>query len=121
MTMNVRYFTSPEGEEMAVLPKAEFDALSEMVDHATALSDYRGGRLPGLTPDETRAFIEAPSPLSFWRRYRGLTQGALSQAAGVAQNYLSELENRKRAGSVEVWLKLSRALDLPVEQIVDAD
>jgi DNA-binding XRE family transcriptional regulator len=121
MTMNVRYFTSPEGQEMAVLPKAEFEALSEMVEHASALSEYRSGKLPGLTPDETRAFIEAPSPLSFWRRYRGLTQSALSQAAGVAQNYLSELENGKRAGSMEVWLKLSRVLDLPVEQIVDAD
>jgi DNA-binding XRE family transcriptional regulator len=121
MIMNVRYFTSPEGEEMAVLPKAEFEALSEMVDHASALSEYRSGKLPGLTPDETRAFIEAPSPLAFWRRYRGLTQIALSQAAGVAQNYLSELENGRRAGSVEVWLRLSRALDLPVEQIVGAD
>jgi len=98
----------------------EFDALSEMVDHATAISEYRGGKLPGLTPDQTRAFVEAPSPLAFWRRHRGLTQSALSQAAGLAQNYLSELENGKRAGSVEVWLKLSRALDLPVEQIVDA-
>jgi DNA-binding XRE family transcriptional regulator len=121
MIMNVRYFTSPEGEEMAVLPKAEFDALSEMVDHATAVCEYRSGKLPGLTPDETRAFIEAPSPLAFWRRYRDLTQSALSQAAGVAQNYLSELENGKRAGSVEVWLRLGRALDLPVEQIADAE
>lgn len=119
--MNVRYFTTPEGKEMAVLPKVEFDAMTELVQHTTAVSDYRAGKLPGLTPDETRAFVDAASPLAFWRRYRGLTQTALSREAGVTQNYLSELENGKRTGSVEVWLRLARALDLPVEHVVDAD
>jgi DNA-binding XRE family transcriptional regulator len=119
--MNVRYFTSPEGQEMAVLPRADLEAMTEAANHAAAISDYRSGKLPGLTPRETLAFVEAPSPLAFWRRYRGLTQMALAEAAGISQNYLSELERGKRSGSVELWLRLGRELRLPVDQIVDAD
>lgn len=119
--MNVRYVTTPEGEEMAVLPRAQFEALTEAVDHARAVAGYSAGRIPGLTPDEARQLIVAVSPLSFWRKYRHLTQVALADRASIAQNYLSEIENGKRAGPVELWLRLSRILDVPVDALVDDD
>ena len=119
--MNVRFVTTPEGEEMAVLPRAEFEALTEAVDHARAVAAYRAGRVPGLSPDEARQLVTAVSPLSFWRKYRGMTQAALAQQASIAQNYLSDIENGKRAGPVELWLRLSSVLDVPVEALVDED
>jgi DNA-binding XRE family transcriptional regulator len=119
--MNVRYYTTPEGDEMAVLPRAEFEALSEAAVHSSAMNEYLSGRLPGLTPDETRAFVSAASPLAFWRKKRALTQSTLASEVGIAQNYLSDLENGKRSGPVEVWLKLSRILQVPVEALVDED
>ena len=119
--MNVQYFTTPGGEEMAVLPRAELAALSDAADHARALTDFRAGQAPGLTPQETREFVAAPSPLAFWRKRRGLTQAALAARVEIAQNYLSDLENGKRSGPVETWLKLARALDMRVEDLVDAD
>jgi len=117
--LNVRYVTTPDGEEMAVLPRAQFEALTEAVDHAKAVADYRAGRVPGLTPDEARQLVVAVSPLSFWRKHRRFTQAALADQASIAQNYLSEIENGKRAGPVELWLRLSHILDVPVEALVD--
>lgn len=119
--MNVRYFTDPDGMEMAVLPKEELEDLRDAADHARAVADYRSGRLPGLSGADALALAEASSPLSFWRKHRGLTQAQLARDAGIAQNYLSELETGKRAGPVELWLRISHILDLPVEDIVDAD
>ncbi|MBN9034550.1 MAG: helix-turn-helix transcriptional regulator [Rhizobiales bacterium] len=119
--MTVQYFTTPKGEEMAVLPRAELEALTEAAEHARALADYRAGRMPGLTSEQAREFVAAPSPLAFWRKQAGLTQVALASAAGIAQNYLSDLENGKRAGPVELWLNLSRVLDVPVEALVEAE
>lgn len=119
--MTAQYFTTPTGEEMAVLPRTELEALTQAADHARAVADYHAGRLPGLSAAQTREFIAAPSPLSFWRKHRGLTQSALAAKVGLAQNYLSDVENGKRSGPVELWLKLSRALDLPVEVLVDEE
>ena len=117
--MGVSFFTTPKGVELAVLPRAEFEALTEAAEHAQMTADYRAGRIPGLTPDETRMLLAAPTPLSFWRKKRDLTQGALGLEVGVAQTYISELENGNRTGPVEVWVKLARALQLPIECLID--
>ncbi|HMQ58883.1 MAG TPA: helix-turn-helix transcriptional regulator [Rhizobiaceae bacterium] len=117
--MNTRFLVTPNGEELAVLPRAEYDEMIEAVARTRDVADYRAGYLPGLTPAETREYVEAPTPLSFWRKYRGFTQADLAARVKIGQGYLSDIENGKRAGPVELWLKLSRALDLPIEAIVD--
>ncbi|TPK42120.1 helix-turn-helix transcriptional regulator [Mesorhizobium sp. B2-5-4] len=38
---------------------------------------------------------------------------------GVTQNYLSDIENGKRGGDVTLWLRIARALELPIESLVD--
>lgn len=119
--MNVQYFTTPAGEEMAILPRAEFEALAEASAHARDVEDYRSGRLPGLSPEQARALVEASSPLAFWRKFRGLTQSALAARVSITQNYMSDIENGRRAGPVELWLKLSQALAVPLEALVDTD
>ena len=49
----------------------------------------------------------------------GLTQAALAERIGVAQNNLSDVESSKRTGRIGLWLKLSAALGVPVEVLVD--
>lgn len=116
---NVAYVTTPGGEELAILPRSELEALRESLDHAQALGSFRAGQMPGLTPDETRALVIAASPLAFWRRYRKQTQAVLAASVGITQNYLSDIENGKRGGDVALWLRLARMLELPVESLVD--
>jgi hypothetical protein len=101
--MNIRYFTTPEGDEMAILPRAELEALSEAAEHAGAMTDYLAGRLPGLTPDDARAFVAANSPLAFWRGKRGLTQSALAAEIGEAPTWgrHRRVDHHLRMGDVE--------------------
>lgn len=106
---------------MVILPRAEFQALQESAEHAVAIASYRSGRMPGLSPAETRQLIEAPSPLAFWRRRAGLTQKELAEKVGVKQGYLSDLENGRRAGPVEIWCKIGQALSVPIEALIDSE
>ena len=98
--MSVAYVRTPGGEELAILPRTELEALKDAVEHAHAIAAYRSGQLPGLSPDEARSLLEAASPLAFWRKYRKQTQAVLAGSVGIAQNYLSEIENGKRGGDV---------------------
>ena len=119
--MSLSFFTTPSGDEMAVLPRAELDALRDAVARARDIAAYEAGRMPGLSPEEALDFARSPSPLAFWRKRARLTQAALAASVGVTQNYLSEIENGKRSGPVGLWLKLSAALGVPVEALVDED
>ena len=78
-------------------------------------------RLPGLSPEEARALLAAASPLAFWRKYRKQTQTSLAGIVGVTQNYLSEIENGKRGGRCHLWLRIAKALELPIEALIDED
>jgi DNA-binding XRE family transcriptional regulator len=125
--MNVSFLTTPGGEELALIPRAEFETLKaaaeriEAMEHAKAVADYRDGKVPGLTPGEALAFASAVSPLAFWRKRAGLTQGVLAERVSVTQNYLSDLETGKRSGPVNLWLKLSAALGAPIEVLVEEE
>jgi DNA-binding XRE family transcriptional regulator len=116
---HISYVRTPGGEELAILPRAELEQMIVAVNHAKALADYRSGRDPGLTADEMRELLAASSPLAFWRRKRGLTQAQLAKEAGVAQNYVSDLERGKREGSPVQWLRIARILRIPIEDLID--
>lgn len=119
--MSIHYFTTPKGEEMAVLPRAELDALTDRAARASEVAAYRDGKATGFTAEEALAFANAVSPLAFWRAKSGKTQTALASEVGISQNMLSAIENGKRGGDVGLWLRLSRALGVTVDQLVDED
>lgn len=113
---------TPGGEELVVLPLAEYEALvdaRDTIDHAATLAEIAGGRQEALTAEEVEAALAEPSPLAFWRKRRGLTQAALAQAAGISQPYLAGLEQAKRKGNPELLLRLARALSVRMEDLVE--
>jgi len=113
---------TPGGEELVVVAKAEFDAMRDALDaseHARAMAEIASGREELLTIEEVAAALAAPTPLAFWRRKRSLTQAALAKTAGISQSYLAALEAGRRKGDPGLFLRLSRALRVRMEDLVD--
>jgi DNA-binding XRE family transcriptional regulator len=113
---------TPNGEELVVLPRAEYEALVERADHEAedaddvAIYDARkaagGGVLP---PEVSAAILRGETRLKAIRNWRGETQLHLSSKTGIGQGYLSDLESGRRAGTTETIAKLAQALSVPVE------
>lgn len=113
--------TTPAGEELVLVPRAEFEAMQRLKaasDHAAAVAGAQAGVLETLSPDEVREALSASTPLAFWRRKRGLTQAALAQMAGVSQPYIAGLERGARKGNPALFLRLARALTVRMEDLV---
>ena len=102
---------------MSRTPKAPQDAL-DAAHHNRAMADIASGATEVLSADEVLAFLDAASPLAFWRGKRGLTQAALADAAGISQNYLAGLEAGSRKCDPALFLRLARALAVRIEDIV---
>ena len=113
---------TPNGEELVVLPRAEYEALVERADHEAedaddvAIYDARkaagGGVLP---PEVSAAILRGESRLKAIRNWRDETQLHLSFKTGIGQGYLSDLESGRRTGTPETIAKLAQALSVPVE------
>ena len=55
------------------------------------------------------------------REKRGMTQVSLATAVGVAQGYISALENGLYSPSFEILIKLAKALNCSLDELVDMD
>ncbi len=116
---------TPNGEELVVLPRAEYEALVEHADHAAedaddvAIYDARKAELAAggmvLPQEVSAAILRGEDRLKAIRAWRGETQRDLNVKTGIGQGYLSDLENGRRTGPPETLAKLAQALNVPVE------
>jgi len=87
-------------------------------DAEAAMRAVAAGTLQTLSGDDVDAYLAAPTPVAFWRKHRGWTQADLAGAIGVSQPYLAQLENGRREGSVSIYRRLARQLDLSVDELL---
>lgn len=117
---------TPDGEELVVLTRAEYEALLERADHETedaddvAIYDARKAELAVggdgvLPPEVSAAILRGDSRLKAIRKWRDETQLHLEFKTGIGQGYLSDLESGRRTGTPETIAKLAEALNVPVE------
>ncbi len=116
---------TPNGEELVVLPRAEYEALLDRADSEAedaddvAVYDARKEGLAAggvvLPPEVSAAILRGESRLKAIRNWRDETQLHLSFKTGLGQGYLSDLESGRRPGTPATIAKLAQALDVPVE------
>ena len=117
---------TPGGEDIVILSRAEYEALTaeseDRTDAARAravLAHLEAGEEELLTGAELDALLAAPTPLAFWRRKRGLTQAVLAREAGIAQGFLSEIEAGKKTGDVGTLRRIAQALNIRLDDLVE--
>lgn len=126
---DLQIIRTPNGEELVVLSRADYEALRALADDAAedaddvAIYDARMAELAsspdGLLPAEVSAFLlKGDSLLKALRRWRGRSQVEIAEATGIGQGYLSDLESRRRAGTPETLEKLAKALEVPVGWLI---
>ena len=120
---------TPQGDDIVILSRAEFDALTtgrrdeDTADAAYAnriLADIESGTETLLTGEQANQLLNAKTPLAFWRKHRGITQQALSKLIGVAQGFVSEIENGTKTGDVQTLAAIARALAISLDDLVIA-
>lgn len=117
---------TPQGDDIVILSRAEYDALTggrreNAADAAhanTILASIASGTETLLTSEQADRLLDAKTPLAFWRRHRGITQQALSKSIGVAQGFISEIENGTKTGDVQTLAAMARALAISLDDLV---
>jgi transcriptional regulator with XRE-family HTH domain len=120
---------TPQGDDIVILSRAEYDALAlgrrdeDAADAAHAnsiLADIESGTETLLTSEQANQLLSAKTPLAFWRKRRGMTQQALSKSIGVAQGFVSEIENGTKTGDVQTLANMARVLAISLDDLVIA-
>jgi len=127
--MSVQFIKTPGGEEIAVLPRAEYEELlakaaavdDEAEDAADiAMYDARKAELSPVLPQEVSSrMLRGESLLKAVRNWRDKTQAYIEFKTGIGQGYLSDLETGRRKGTPETLTKLAEVYGVPKEWFVD--
>jgi DNA-binding XRE family transcriptional regulator len=127
--MKPQTITTPAGDELVVLPRAEYDALlaaavgREEDSDDVAIYDARKAELARgvdarLPPEVSAAMLRGDSLLKALRKWRDVTQLHLAFKTGIAQGYLSDIESGRRKGTDETLTAIAKALDVPAEWLL---
>jgi DNA-binding XRE family transcriptional regulator len=127
---SVQFIHTPGGDDLAVLPRSEYDRLVALAAEAQedaaasriirnssrAIKESREVVLPKAVADR---LASGDNVVRVLREWRDMIQGELAVAVGISQNYLSEIENGRRKGPAELQKKFARALGVPMDLLVD--
>lgn len=115
--------TTPNGEELVVLPRTDYEALIEAAAEAeedaadvaiydARKADLEAGHTSVLPPEVSAALLRGETLLKALRKWRGKSQTELAAATGLGQGYLSDLEAGRRRGTQETLAKIATALEI---------
>jgi predicted XRE-type DNA-binding protein len=121
----VTFFKTPGGEELAILPRDEYEALAaardeeraDIADARAAFAAMDAGLDEGLTAAEVEELANAPSPLAFWMKKRDVTQAQLASTTHLSQPFVSKLARGETGGSIETMRKIAEALGVTVDDL----
>lgn len=128
--MDPQIIKAPNGEELVVLTRAEYDALiaaaepyDEDADDAAIfderMAELAAGHDARLPPEVSAAMLRGDSLLKALRNWRDITQMYLSHKTGLGQGYISDLEAGRRKGSKETLAQIAKALNVEESWLAD--
>ncbi len=108
--------------EYAVVPIDEYRrmvaSLEESADRAAIERAVRENAAGETVPGEVvHAILDGAPPLRAWRRHRRLTLGALAARVGVTKGYLSQIENGRKSGTLDLVRRLAAALGVTLDDL----
>jgi len=122
--MNIQIIKNNGAPEYAIVP---FDEWEKIISRIEVMEDIRDARnisaaiaagVETFPADFVKRLSSGESRLKVWREYRKLTLAKLAKTCGVSIPAISQIENDKRTPSVDLLVKLSKALSCDMEDLV---
>lgn len=120
MTINPQFIKAPDGSELVVITRAEYDALVNRLDEDeedvaifdARMAELQSGGAAALPREVAQLMLNGDSLLKALRKWRDQTQLYLEFKTGLSQSYISDLESGKKQGTPETLRKIADALQI---------
>lgn len=122
--MRTQFIMTPGGEEMAILPAADYRAMEAVMEDradadAVRLFNVRvaGGEEELVPAKIANRIIDGENKVRVWREYRDISARDLAGKADISPAYLSQIESGARDGSFETIKRIAAALAISVDDL----
>ncbi|MFE3839464.1 helix-turn-helix transcriptional regulator [Pseudogemmobacter sonorensis] len=111
--------------EMVTITREEYDRLREAAEdladlqvYDRAMADLDSGKEDLIPAEFVNRLVDGENPVRVFRDWRGLTQAALADKAGVNRVTVAEIETGRKQGSVATLKKIADALGVDLDDLV---
>ena len=118
-------FKTPNGEEMIVLSRSDYELLlerAELAEDGSAMTIYNKrlatGEEEAIPEEYANRLIDGESPIRVYRDLRGLSARELAVRVGISAAFLSEIENGKKEGGVSTLKKIAMELNVMLDDLI---
>lgn len=122
---NVRFITTPGGEELAVLARADYERLLgelEMQEDVRLYDEAKAALAAGedeLIPSEiVGRLLDGENKVRVWREFRALTPVETAARAGISEARLAEIEKGSGPSDMEAIEALAPVLKVAPEDLL---
>lgn len=106
-----------DGKPYVLLSEEDYEDLIDALEAQAIMARIAAGE--ETWPHELVVeLMSTESRIRTYRTYRGMSVSELAAAAGISQPYLSEIENGRKTGSVDVLKRIAAALRVELDDIV---
>ncbi|MEO8669415.1 MAG: helix-turn-helix transcriptional regulator [Bauldia sp.] len=116
---------TPSGDRMAVIPLADYERLVAAAEDAADVRAYDAVKRRLATGEEelvpaefANRILDGENPIRVWREFRRMTAAALAKKAGIARPYLTQMETRRRVGTIETMRSIADALGVTIDDLI---
>jgi DNA-binding XRE family transcriptional regulator len=107
-----------EHPNLVVMSEDAYERLIDEGDERQASAAHAATRDDEALPHAmVKRLAAGENPIKLWRKHRGLTLAQLGEAVGQRKGYLSEIENGKKAGTLDTLRAIAAALRVDVDDI----
>ena len=121
-------FKTPNGEDMVMLSKTDYEMLLEKAELATDLEEVAAFRLKrSVNMDEAipeefaDRLIEGENPIRVYRELRRMSARELAERTGISAAFLSEIETGKKDGGIATLKKIALELNVMLDDLVTGE
>jgi ribosome-binding protein aMBF1 (putative translation factor) len=118
---NVSFIEDSHGKKAVILALEDYQKIQNQIEELEDIKSYIQHK---EHPEDTLPFELVQnlldsnnSKVKLFRQYRGLTISELAKKVGITESYLSQIENSRRKGTVDIYKKLANVLDIEMELI----
>jgi DNA-binding XRE family transcriptional regulator len=129
MMDNLQIIKSPQGEEMIILSRKEYERLracagnedSRDIRRADAIMKRVKAGKTALIPEAVvkAITVKGVHPVRAWREYHGWTGEQLAKKSKLARTTISQIETGTRKGTVAAYKTIAKTLGIGVETLID--
>jgi DNA-binding XRE family transcriptional regulator len=118
---NISFIEDSHGKKAVILSMETYQEIKEQLEELEDIESYiksKGEKEETFPLEMVERLLLGEGPkIKAMREYRGYSLTALAKLIGISEAYLSQIENQKRKGSIEVYRKLAEALNVEIDML----